>query len=330
MNWLELDWPALDRLRDGFLSGGAARGPYWQSTSALASYDLTYGERIGWKWDQVLRELRLRRWQPTGRTVLDWGCGSGVAARRVISFFGAQHFDELLCWDHEPLAADYAVTAARQSFPGLPVSAVTPGYLQGDAPIGLLVVSHVLNELSPEVLASLRPLLERAQAVLWVEPGTSEVSRGLGLIREALRDRFRLVAPCTQADACPVFAAGNERHWCHFFAPSPVGVLANPDWVKFGRHAGIDLRSLPYSFLALDRTAAPLGAGWARIIGRPEHFKPYARFLNCDATGLTELTLPKRSQPALYKELERTKAPLVYRWTRTAAQISGGKPLAAE
>ena len=60
MNWTQLDWPALDRLRDGFLHGGAAAGPYWKTTSALASYDLTYGERIAWKWDAVLQELRLR------------------------------------------------------------------------------------------------------------------------------------------------------------------------------------------------------------------------------------------------------------------------------
>ena len=93
MTWNELDWSALDRLRAGFLDGAAGRAPYWKSTDDLASYDLTYGERIGWKWDHVLRELRLRGWRPTARHVFDWGCGSGVAARRVISFFGAGQFD---------------------------------------------------------------------------------------------------------------------------------------------------------------------------------------------------------------------------------------------
>ena len=58
MTWDEIDWAALDRLREGFLSGSAANGPYWRSRSDLASYDFTYGERIGWKWDAVLRELR--------------------------------------------------------------------------------------------------------------------------------------------------------------------------------------------------------------------------------------------------------------------------------
>jgi hypothetical protein len=63
------------------------------------------------------------------------------------------------------------------------------------------------------------------------------------------------------------------------------------------------------------------------VIGRAEHFKPYARWLNCDATGLHELELPKRADPALFKQLERTKAPLVYRWTRDGDKVSAGESL---
>src|SRR5687768_5282563 len=99
MTWEELNWPILDRLREGFLRGPGAVGAYWQTPEDLANYDFTYGERIGWKWDHVLRELRLRGWRPRVREVFDWGCGSGVAARRVISFFGAETFDSLTVWD---------------------------------------------------------------------------------------------------------------------------------------------------------------------------------------------------------------------------------------
>lgn len=329
MNWTELDWPALDRLRDGFLHGGAAHGPYWQSESALASYDLTYGERIGWKWDHVLAELKLRGWSPPARTIFDWGCGSGIAGRRVISAFGADRFDELLVWDHETLACDFALAATTRQFPALRALQATPGFLQSSEPIGLLVISHVLNELSPETLATLRALLARAQAVIWVEPGTHAVSRTLGTIRDAARATFTLIAPCTHAEACPAFAPDRARDWCHQFAAPPPEIFGNPDWVKFGQRAGIDLRSLPYSFLVLDRAAPAPEPGWSHILGRPEHFKPYARLLNCDATGLADLTLPKRADPALFKELDRTKAPLVYRWTRDGNKIAGGHRLGA-
>jgi hypothetical protein len=331
MTWDELDWAALERLRQRFLHGTPADGAYWEKPEDLASYDLTYGERIGWKWDHVLRELRLRGFRPAARDVFDWGCGSGVAARRVISFFGTEHFDSLTVWDHSPLACDFAETSAQRAFPALRVAQATPGLLAADTPIGLLVVSHVLNELPPAALAQLRGLIARAEAVLWVEPGTHTVSRQLGALREELRGGFRLAAPCPHSGACPIFADGNERHWCHFFAPPPGEIFADPRWVKFGQRAGIDLRSLPYCFVALDRSRTDLTQpvpGFSRIIGRPELFKPYARWLNCDATGLAELELPKRADPALYKQLDRTKAPLVYRWQRDGDKVSGGEAVA--
>lgn len=360
MTWEEIDWPALDRLRDGFLSGAAASGPYWQSPEDLANYDFTYGERIGWKWDQVLRELTLRGWRPRPRTVLDWGCGSGIAGRRVVSFFGAGSFDSLTVWDHSPVACDFAAEAAERRFPQLRVSQATPSFFASAERIGLLVISHVLNELPAEARDQLRLLAMRADAVLWVEPGTHDVSRQLGGLREQLRGSgFRVVAPCTHENECPMFAIGRERDWCHFFAPPPSAIFADSNWVKFGQRAGIDLRSLPYAFLALDRHGSPIVApvsdsarvaagttdpnspaalttadretaapDLSRVIGRVEHFKPYARLLNCDATGLAELELPKRADPALFKQLERTKAPLVYRWIREGNKIRGGETLA--
>lgn len=330
MKWTELDWSALDRLRDGFLHGKAAHGPYWKSTSALASYDLTYGERIGWKWNHVLRELQMRQWAPQVRTILDWGCGSGIASRRAISHFGAENFDTLYLWDHEPIATDYAASTARQDYPELDTQIVTPGFLQGDTPIGLLIISHVLNELSTEALDSLRQLITRAEAVLWVEPGTSEISRSLSAIRDTLLDKFHVVAPCTHQKSCPVLAEGNERDWCHFFAPPPSEIFADADWVKFGQRAGVDLRSLPYSFLALDRRPLATDSAFSRILGRPKHFKPYTRFLNCDEHGLEFVTLPKRNNPSLYKELDRTKTPLIYRWTRDDGTITNGSALKLE
>ena len=336
MTWTELDWQALDRLRAKFLHGAAAAGPYWETEDDLSSYDLTYGERIGWKWDHVLRELHLRGWRPGpgAREVFDWGCGSGVAARRVISAFGPESFDALTVWDHSPLATGFAEEAAQLAFPALRVAQATPSLLAGDSPIGLLIISHVLNELPPDALAALRGLIARAAAVLWVEPGTHAISRQLGKLRDELRSDFRIIAPCTHELGCPMFAEGNERHWCHFFAPPPSEIFADANWVKFGQRAGIDLRSLPYAFFALEKPrmgeppVATSDPSLSRVIGRVEHFKPYARLLNCDATGLAELELPKRADPALFKQLDRTKAPLVYRWRRAGDKILGGEPLA--
>ena len=327
MTWSELDWSSLNRHRERFLEGKPCDGPYWTSSTDVASYDLTFGERIGWKWDAVLDELRIRGWRPAAGDILDWGCGSGIAGRRVVARYGAGSFKSLKVWDHSPYATTFAQEKAQQAFPGLAVSAASKGLLEGDEPIGLLVMSHILNELNAAGLDEARALISRARAVIWTEPGSHDTSRALGLLREGMAPEFRLVAPCTHSAPCPILGPGNERHWCHHFAFPPSGIFADSNWVKFGQRAGIDLRSLPYSFLALDREWPGSPAGLSRIIGRPEHFKPYVRLLNCDAEGLAELSVMRRDNAALCKELEKTKLPLVYKWTRNAATVASGAAL---
>jgi len=335
MNWESLDWEVLDRLRETFLSGDKSAGPYWHTITDLECYDFTYGERIGWKWDAVLRELKLRNWSPVpGATILDWGCGSGIAGRRVVECFGPATFSRLLIHDHSTLAMDFAEHHGRRVFPALPVERASVRFLRGDEPIGLLVVSHVVNELDDNARAELTALCERAQSILWVEPGTHEVSRALGQWRERLRDGgLQLVAPCPHQEACGVLAAGNERHWCHFFAPPPAGVYADSGWVKFGQRAGIDLRSLPYSFLVLDRpspnlrpaglpSVASAKEGLSRIIGEPRHYKGYAKIFNCDAGGVAELMLQKRDAPELFKALKHGPDPSLHRWTHENGRIT--------
>ncbi|RRJ96873.1 hypothetical protein Ga0100231_024210 [Opitutaceae bacterium TAV4] len=350
-----LDWVALDRLRAGFLSGQAAgRGPYWESERDLESYDATYGERIGWKWDAVLAELRERGWRPpAGAVLLDWGCGSGVAGRRVAGAFGAGCFVAARVWDHSALARRFALDRLRREFPGIgdvgewtgPAGGGGGG--GGDAPL-VLVVSHVINELSADDRSRLIALAAGAAAVLWVEPGTHADSRALAAVRDELlaapptataaNGAWRIVAPCTHREGCPLFQEANERHWCHFFAPPPRGVQNDSGWVRFGQRAGIDLRSLPYSFLVMERvsggmagTVAAAGMangideqnrGATRVLGRPEVFKGYARMLGCDGAGLTELELQKRTDPAFFKELERRPGIPLFRWRHDGRRIA--------
>ncbi len=341
MTWESLDWEILDRLRDNFLSGAAAGGPYWHTLTDLECYDFTYGERIGWKWDAVLRELKLRRWAPPpGATVLDWGCGSGIAGRRVIIFFGAANFARLLVHDHSALAMDFAEHHGRIALPKLAVERASHRFRQSDEPIGVLVVSHVLNELDEPARAELRALAARAETIFWVEPGTHEVSRALGGWRKKLLNNgLKVVAPCPHQAACGVLATGNDRHWCHFFATPPTGIYADSGWVKFGQRAGIDLRSLPYSFLALDRPSPSLrpasrlaeaerdSGGLSRIIGEPRFYKGYAKIFNCDAEGVQELMLQKRDAPELLRTLKHGTDSTLHRWTHSGGRITKIEPL---
>ena len=283
MTWDALDWQALDRLRTIFLSEEKPRIDYWKSRSDLENYDFTYGQRIAWKWEAVLAEVKRLGWKPPSDSVLDWGCGSGVAGRLVRDFFGLR---TLRVYDRSQFAMDYAVEAGNAE-----------RWREGD-PVGVLVLSHVLNEIraAPSVI-------ERADAVLWVEPGTYADSRALIAARDKLQQHFRIVAPCTHQSDCGMLARENERHWCHFFAQPPPGVMADPNWVRFAQRAGIDLRSLPYSYLILDRR--PSAIGGARIIGEPRFYRGHAKVLRCQSDGVREVTLQRRDDPELFRRLKK-------------------------
>lgn len=95
--WTHAQLAILRRLREGFLQGTAGDADYWRSQEELQLYDQTFAKRIGWKWDAVLGELQLRGWRPHGTRLVDLGCGTGMASRRVLEhwkdFFWRDRFD---------------------------------------------------------------------------------------------------------------------------------------------------------------------------------------------------------------------------------------------
>ena len=269
----------------------------------------------------MLAELRQRGWTPPEGTLLDWGCGTGVAGRRVLAAWPGA-FRKLELSDRSSPAVHFAAARARAEFPGL---AVTHGG-EGAAP-DLLVLSHVLNELPPEALNRLLALAARATAVLWIEPGTHDASRRLIAVRERLLGTFRAVAPCTHACRCGLLAPGNERHWCHHLARVPGFVHTDPGWGKFAQTLELDLGRVPFSTLVLDRRpAAAPHPDEARVIGEPRFYKGFAKVLSCQADGVSELTLQKRDAPKLLKAMKKAPGSL-YRWTRDGDKIRAGEQL---
>ena len=317
--WTPQDIATLQKLRERFLNGTAGAADYWRSESDLALYDATFAERIGWKWDAVLRELTTRGWQPKSRAVLDWGCGTGVAGRRVLEHW--PQMQSLALHDRSPLAEWCAMGKARARFPGVRVSKA-PAHAD---PETLLVLSHVINELAPADYARLLRLARQVREVIWVEAGTHADSRRLIEAREALRPEFTPVAPCTHAAGCGLLKPENARHWCHSFAAPPSTVFQDARWAEWGREMGIDLRSLPYSFLVLERAAKPGPTGFSRVIGEPREGKGHLKVLSCQQEGVEEFALQKRDAPALFRELRKGAGPPVYHWNMEAGKIVGGE-----
>jgi len=309
----------LARLRAGFLDGSNAGGGYWRSEAELALYDATFAERIGWKWDAVLGELVRRGWRPQARHVVDFGCGSGVAGRRVLEAWDG--FASLTVADVSPVAVRYAAAKAQAQFPSAEVRGMPAAEVKALPPGTLLLVSHVINELSAAAREQLLQLARQAEEVIWVEAGTHADSRALIAVREELRESLAVVAPCTHAASCGMLAAENAPHWCHHFGRVPSAVFQDAGWAYFARELGIDLRALPYSFLVLARTLAPLPGDSVRIIGAPREAKGRMEILACEASGVAEATLQKRDAPGLFKALQKGKAEGVQQWKVVEGKI---------
>jgi SAM-dependent methyltransferase len=309
MDWEKVDWKTLERMRAAFLDGTAGAEDYWRNESDLESYDQTFGQRIRWKWDYVLNELKRRGWSPPidAAEVIDWGCGSGIATRSFLDHFGANTAVTFHFWDRSPLAMQYAARKAREAFPDIKVWLEKPPERMS----GTLLISHVLTELSDIQFDELLGLATHATSVIWVEPGTYDASRKLIAVRERLRNRFQVVSPCTHQAACGMLTPENERHWCHHFAPSPPKVFMNGNWARFAKIAGVDLRSLPLSFLVLDKRPVPQSEK-IRVIGRPRVYKAHALLLGCDDSGVRDYRQTKREQPEEFRLLKKGKIPTYF------------------
>ncbi len=318
----------LAALRARFLDGSNAGGGYWKSDAELALYDASFGERIGWKWDAVLAELHARGWRPSAKNVVDWGCGSGIAGRRVIAAW--EGFESLTLTDVSPLAMRFAESRARENFPALRTRMKSDA---ADAAAGsLLLVSHVLNEADDAAAHRLIAAARRAQEIIWIEAGTHADSRRLISVREKLLAEFEIIAPCTHAARCGMLAAENSAHWCHHFARVPSEASRDARWSQFGRELGIDMRSLPYSFLVLARRGVAADfeknvRGFSRIIGRPRDEKGHFEVLSCSETGVEDLIAQKRDVPELSRQLRKGHADAVQRWTLNGRRITDAAPL---
>lgn len=313
---MQLDWSGLEELREAYLDGTAGEGDYWKTDTLLSNYDATFARRIAWKWHWVFRELERVSWTPPAGPVLDWGCGTGVAGREFLLQYPDAGITALHLQDRSQRAERWASRIAKQQFPSLDVNLGIP-----QSPFTLLI-SHVVTELDEHGVETLKNLASKASAVVWVEPGSMAASRQLVTVREALREHFNVIAPCTHRESCGMLKPERDNDWCHFFASPPNEVFIDPDWVMFGRIMGIDLRSLPLSFLVLDkRPITPPPADRVRVIGRQRIYKGHAMLDGCETTGVHERRFTKRTNPAFFRAMDKNRVATLQTWKTEGQEI---------
>ena len=307
----EVEWTRLDRLRAKFLVGGPGED-YWSDGDLVRAYDRTFGERIRWKWREVLAEAK-RRGFAGGTRVLDYGCGSGVAGREFFRQFEAGPGAELILWDRSLVARRTAAELAEAEFAGQGGPTITARHappteaLEAD----VVLISHVLAEIDGGDLAMLLQTVARARAVLWVEPGTREVARRLVDLREELAADFTPIAPCPHRGACPLARPERSADWCHLFATPDPESFTSAHWRRFSDNLGVDLRSLPMSYLVLVRPddAGPAPAGdLGRPLGRPKLEKGRALLDLCVPGDVRRVRWLERTDRRLFRSLRGRRA----------------------
>jgi hypothetical protein len=304
--WNDADWERLAAMRATFLAQDSSAGAapdYWTSTRDLELYDATFGARIGWKWNAVLDEIARRDVLVPAGTVLDWGAGTGVAARAFLARFGAAG-RRVALHDRSSRAADFARAALRAEHPD--------AVLDDDVPAepDVLLASHVLPELDDAGRAEFVERARRARFLIWVESGAKQTARALSAVRDALLEELDPLLPCTHRAACGALAPGREGDWCHHFAAPAPEAFTTRHWRTFSRTLSIDMRSLPYAYLVMRRRAPENGQadGAVRVIGTPRIEKGRATLTVCGASGLREAVLLARTDKAFFKALERGEA----------------------
>jgi hypothetical protein len=331
----------------------AAGGPVWRDRTDLELYEQSFAQRIAWKWDAVLAELRRRGFEPPPGAVLDYGCGTGIAARRFGAAFASTTASEspreLVLYDRSALAADYARERCAAELPAWRARVSTRAPEAEQAP-AVLLVSHVLGELPANARAELARLAARSSCVIWVEPGARAIARELSALRETLRAGHEFLAPCPHQEACGALAPGREADWCHHFARPPRAVFQTRAWTLFAQRLGIDLRSLPYAYFACVRretseqrhetlaTHAAVRELWpepsaelpefGRVLGRPRLLKGRAELQACTRAGLVDLRLLQRVAPALHKRMgDAAGERFLWRWRASNGRIEAVETL---
>lgn len=286
----------LKRTRENFLKDSLAKSrDYWRDQETLQAYDETFARRILWKWQAVIHELEsLGTTIPEGN-ILDFGCGTGVASEATSKLAKRQVF----LHDRSRIAMDFAC----QKLLKMTIDAgICPDPDKHD--FSTCIVSHILNELEDSQFLELTAQIRRASLLILVDAGTPEVAKRLAALRRVLlQERWKVIAPCTHNKPCPIESSADD--WCHFHAQPPREIFQDADWRLLANEVGIDLRSLPVSYLVMtkDNDAAKFRADCGRLIGHPKQLKFGIRCYKCSENGYedVQIKMPKNQ----VKEIQR-------------------------
>jgi len=180
----------------------AGRPPALDTEAACAAY-----AAVRWPATYAAARRALAEVPFEVRSVLDLGAGAGAASWAAWETFApaeltlVERGGRLLDWSRRLGRAEWQRVAADVS------------RLEAVPAADLVVLSYSLGEMADPLAVFARAWQAARHGVVLIEPGTKAGFALVHRVREAYGEFVH--APCPQAGACPMAAAGD---WCHFAA----------------------------------------------------------------------------------------------------------------
>jgi len=295
-------------LSRGLTGGRALAGQRYLARGDLLGAYLLYFWPVSFA--QTSWALRQANAAPAERA-LDLGSGPAPGAFALLD----AGWKSVTAADRSREALETARRLAARSGQSLETKVWEEGSAVPAGPWNLILAGHLLNEIGSgesgrvERRAALMNRLASELApggrILVIEPA----SHGPNADALALRDRllgegWSVSGPCFFQGACPALAAGAACHdVLHWKVPHLVAQTA--------RRAGIDKRSLPFTWLSFqpDASASPVLANVVRVVSEPLLNKAgRRRVVVCGAEGRFSLSAPGAYRSPAWNAVSRGQA----------------------
>ena len=306
---------ALKKLQELYLKGSPQlQRDYW-TEELLELYSSSLGERISWKWQHCLEDLKKQNVHPENLfpkknfLLEDWACGPGTASLKYLELCDQINNYKLKLVDRSTVACSFAQKKIKETFYSIDFS-------DNQIPnkkefLHIQLISYVLSELSTTSLSQIVDNLKKTDLFIWIDASSIKESQQLSRIRDSLLEEFYFLAPCPHQRECPVLKTKND--WCHRFAKAPTYVFHDSEWSRISKELKIDLRSLPYhSLYGVKKTLFNKTPEFKlpelnnlRLLGRPRVGKHEAKADFCTTAGeYKTLTFTKQKDLKIYQILK--------------------------
>lgn len=228
-------------------------------------------------------------------TVLDLGAGTGAATLAVLEKFSSVESMTLVEQDFEALnlAKEFLNPFPRVSFS---FQACRLEQYKGSSSIDLVILSYVLNELSPpqqqEILQQL--LHDTPAYLLIVMPGTPVCFQQLLDLRDtALKAGYFIEAHCPHGLKCPL----GEGDWCHFKVR-----VARSHSHRQTKEASLPYEDEKFCYLLLSKKSVHPYQG--RIVKNPLHRSGHSLFDVCEKGHLNRHIIGRKHKETYKKAIQ--------------------------